>query len=139
VPAARGLTAVRGGLGRLVAPDRSRRGRSRRLSGRAGLQCRERERAAGGAELDWGGPRWCGNLREAVREGGDGVAVAFEGFAFVVGEVELFERLLDAVSGLEELAFGGVFGDVERAACAGEAVGAAGEEVVAAVAVAPRS
>ena len=50
----------------------------------------------------------------------------------VVGEVELFEHLLDSALDLEELSFGGVLGEVEGAAGAGEAVGALGEEVVAA-------
>ena len=47
----------------------------------------------------------------------------FECLAFVVGEVELFEHLLDSALDLEE---------VEGVAGAGGAVGALGEEVVAA-------
>ena len=54
----------------------------------------------------------------------------------VVGEVELFEHLVDAVSHGQELSAGGLLGDVERAACAGQPVGALGEEVVAAVSLA---
>ena len=63
---------------------------------------------------------------------GLGLPVAFECLAFVVGEVELFEHLLDSALDLEELSFGGVLGEVEGAAGAGEAVGALGEEAVAA-------
>ena len=44
----------------------------------------------------------------------------------------VFEHLLDSALDLEELSFGGVLGEVEGAAGAGEAVGALGEEVVAA-------
>ncbi|MCF2435931.1 hypothetical protein LV779_21960 [Streptomyces thinghirensis] len=62
--------------------------------------------------------------------------VAFEGLAFVVGEVELFEHLIDAVSHSQELSSAGLLGDVERAARAGQSVGALGQEVVAAVALA---
>jgi hypothetical protein len=36
--------------------------------------------------------------------------------AFAVGEVELFEHLLDSALDLEELSFGGVLGEVEGAA-----------------------
>jgi hypothetical protein len=57
----------------------------------------EGNRVARRAELDRGGSRWCGDVGELVSECGDGVAVAFEGLAFVVGEVKLFEHLLDAV------------------------------------------
>ena len=46
---------------------------------------------------------------------GTGLPVAFEWLAFVVGEVELFEHLLDSAPDLEELSFGGVLGEVERA------------------------
>jgi hypothetical protein len=35
---------------------------------------------------------WSGDVGELVDQGGDGVAVAFEGLAFVVGGVDLFER-----------------------------------------------
>ena len=47
---------------------------------------------------------------------GNGLPVAFECLAFVVGEVELFEHLLDSALDLEELSFGGVLGEVEGAA-----------------------
>src|SRR6266568_3964308 len=46
--------------------------------------------------------------------------------------LSVFEHLLDSALDLEELSFGGVLGEVEGAAGAGEAVGALGEEVVAA-------
>jgi hypothetical protein len=72
-----------------------------------------------------------GHIGELGCEGGNGLPVAFECLAFVVGEVELFEHLLDSALDLEELSFGGVLGEVEGAAGAGEAVGALGEEVVA--------
>jgi hypothetical protein len=75
---------------------------------------------------------WGGDIGELGCEGGNGLPVAFECVAFVVGEVELFEHLLDSALDLEELSFGGVLGEVEGAAGAGEAVGALGEEVVAA-------
>ncbi|MFJ8027966.1 hypothetical protein [Streptomyces sp. NPDC096311] len=77
-----------------------------------------------------------GCVGETLCEGHEGFEVAFEGFAFVVGEVELFEHLVDAVSHGQELSAGGLLGEVERAACAGQPVGALGEEVVAAVALA---
>lgn len=77
-----------------------------------------------------------GGVREAFGKGGDRFAVSFEGFALVICEVELFEHLVDAVLDGQELTAGGVFGEVERSACAGQAVGALGEEVVAAVALA---
>jgi hypothetical protein len=46
-------------------------------------------------------------------QGGDRVAVCFESFPFVVGEVELFEHLVDAVLDSQEPTAGGVLGDVE--------------------------
>ncbi|MFE3416089.1 hypothetical protein ACFXMT_49620 [Streptomyces mirabilis] len=45
-----------------------------------------------------------GGVRETFGKGGDGFAVSFEGFAFVVGEVELFEHFVDAVLDGYELA-----------------------------------
>ncbi|MFD3586226.1 hypothetical protein [Streptomyces sp. NPDC058683] len=50
------------------------------------------------------GPAGVGGDHEAFGKGGDGFAVSFEGFAFVVGEVELFEHLVDAVLDGQELA-----------------------------------
>ncbi|MEU1036620.1 hypothetical protein ABZ402_50155 [Streptomyces mirabilis] len=44
---------------------------------------------------EWGRRGW--GVRETFGKGGDGFAVSFEGFAFVVGEVELFEHFVDAV------------------------------------------
>lgn len=38
---------------------------------------------------------WGGDIGELLNKSGDGVAVALEGFAFVVSEVELLEHLLD--------------------------------------------
>jgi hypothetical protein len=35
---------------------------------------------------------WSGDVGELLDRGGDGVAVAFEGLAFVVGGVDLFAR-----------------------------------------------
>ncbi|GAA2104473.1 hypothetical protein GCM10009801_80120 [Streptomyces albiaxialis] len=77
-----------------------------------------------------------GCVREALGESGDRLAVSFKGFAFVVGQVDLFEHLVDAVPDGQELTLSGLFRDVERAACAGRPVGALGEEVIAAVALA---
>jgi Domain of unknown function (DUF1707) len=57
-------------------------------------------------------------------------------FALFVGEVDLFEHLLDAVLDREQLPGVGLLGQVEGAACAGEAVRTFGEEVVGAVALA---
>ena len=56
---------------------------------------------------------WGGDIAELGCEGGNGLPVAFECLAFVVGEVELFEHLLDSALDLEELSFGGVLGEVE--------------------------
>jgi hypothetical protein len=78
------------------------------------------------------GPAGVGTSASLAARAGNGLPVAFECLAFVVGEVELFEHLLDSALDLEELSFGGVLGEVEGAAGAGEAVGALGEEVVAA-------
>jgi len=66
---------------------------------------------------------WGGDIGELGCEGGNGLPVAFECLAFAVGEVELFEHLLDSALDLEELSFGGVLGEVKGAAGAGEAVG----------------
>jgi hypothetical protein len=92
-----------------------------------------------GPELSGCGPGRGGDVGEAGREVGEGLAVAFEGFAFGVGEVELFEHLVDAGLDLQELAAVGVLGQVERAADAGQAMGALGEEVVGAEPLAARS
>jgi len=53
------------------------------------------------------------DIGELGCEGGNGLPVAFECLAFVVGEVELFEHLLDSALDLEELSFGAVPGEVE--------------------------
>lgn len=76
-----------------------------------------------------------GTLLSRSAKGSDRFAVTFEGFAPVIGEVELFEHLVDAVLDDQELASAGGLGDVERAAGAGQPVGALGEEVVRAVAL----
>ncbi|MET7396275.1 hypothetical protein ABZS66_22610 [Dactylosporangium sp. NPDC005572] len=71
-----------------------------------------------------------------MRECGHGCAVALEGDALFVGEVELLKHSIDPVFDGQELAGVGLFGQVEAALGAGESVSALGEEVVAAVAVA---
>jgi hypothetical protein len=50
-----------------------------------------------GAKLVRGGAGGGRDFGEAVGERGDGVAVALEGLAFVVGELQLLQQLLDAV------------------------------------------
>jgi hypothetical protein len=117
----------------IAGADRGRRSTPRHTSCWA--------RAPGCAKRDWDrrvaelvGCRssWGGDIGELGCEGGNGLPVAFECLAFVVGEVELLEHLLDSALDLEALSFGGVLGEVEGAAGAGEAVGALAEEVVAA-------
>ncbi|MER5826166.1 hypothetical protein ABT086_28870 [Streptomyces mirabilis] len=109
---------------------------TRRLRGEGVRELGQRNEAAGRSELSGGWAGGCGGVGEAFGKGCDCFAVAFESIAFVVGEIELFEHLVDAVLHGQKLAAGGLFGDVERAACAGQPVGALGEEVVAAVALA---
>jgi hypothetical protein len=53
-------------------------------------------------------PAGVGTSVSFAGEVGDGVAVAFEGGAFVVCEVELFEYLVDAVFDGEEFAAVGI-------------------------------
>jgi hypothetical protein len=64
------------------------------------------------------------------------VAVAFEGGAFVVGEVEALQHLLDTLFDSQQLPGAGFLGQVEGATGAGQPVRALGEEVVGTVAVA---
>src|SRR5712672_1323789 len=59
--------------------------------------------------------------------------ISLQGGAFVVVEYEVLQHVLDTVLHREELAGAGLFGQIERAACARQAVGALGEEVVGAV------
>ncbi len=52
----------------------------------------------------WGWRGW--GVRETFGKEGDRFAVTFEYFALVVGEVDLFEHLVDAVLDRKELALG---------------------------------
>src|SRR5439155_27192476 len=89
-----------------------------------------------GTELLRSGPGRGRDVGKPSDECGDRVAVAFEGGAFVVGEVELLKHRVDSFFDGQELASMAGFGQVERAPGTGEPVRAFGEEVVAAVALA---
>jgi ribosomal protein S18 acetylase RimI-like enzyme len=93
---------------------------SRRALSEAGAQGGERNEGCAVAEFVRCRAGWSCDVGESVGEGGQGRSVAFECGAFVVGEVELLEHLIDPVFDGQELAGVGLLGQVEAALGAGE-------------------
>jgi hypothetical protein len=102
----------------------------------AGLHGGQGDERAVGAKLLRGEASGRRYLGKALSQHSQSVTVSFEGFAFLLSEIELFQHLLHAALDREQLPGAGLLGQVERAAGAGEPVRAFGEEVVAAVALA---
>ena len=96
----------------------------------------KRDEGCAGAEFGRRGAGRGGDACESFGESGESLVVALEGGAFVVGEVDGFEHPVDAVLDGQHLAGAALFREVERTAGAGQPVGAFGEEVVGAVALA---
>lgn len=71
---------------------------------------REWDEGRFGTKFVWCRPCGGWDVGEPVHDGGEGFSVAFECGAFVVGEVELLEHLVDPVFDGQELASVGLFG-----------------------------